>query len=456
MNQSSFSGFLDSVEKEIREILQTFHDVFLDVRDSLRGGGIRAAGKRLGSLPMMDPVRFKKILVQLLKLLIIIELLGAFTEGINQRQWGRFGFDLIVAGVLYVMWERITFLVLERKKMAKQKMETASQYIKPWDALIFSLLWSDEIYSDIPADHRRLVVIAYTLITLGLVAAFIRIGTGLMPLVVSGALVLGAVNLVVWVVSLEREEKESLKTELKLAHDVQTSMMPKTKPVVEGFDIAGWSMPAKEVGGDLFDYEYLGVDGDHAKFGISIFDVSGKGMQAAMSAVFTSGAFASEARQYSSAAGLLTRLNRAVYTHSRRGHFVAFLIAVLDVQQKSVTFANAGQTKPLLRSGGTVSWLDPIGVHFPLGMKEDSTYEDRTVQLRSGDVLFLLTDGFTDAMDNRKEMFGLERIEGFAERDGLEGLSAEQLLAGATEEVRRYVADAPQHDDMTMVVIKVL
>ncbi len=152
---------------------------------------------------------------------------------------------------------------------------------------------------------------------------------------------------------------------------------------LQGLDVAGMSVPAREVGGDFFDYSCLG--GGETKFGIPVFDVSGKGMQAAMSAVFTSGAFASEAKQSSSPADILTRLNRAVCSHSRRGHFVAFLLTAIDQQTRCLTFANAGQTRPILRSNGTVQSLDSVGVHFPLGMKEDSLYEERTVQLQPGD-----------------------------------------------------------------------
>jgi len=403
---------------------------------------------------MIDPVRFKKILVQLLILLVVIELLGAFIEGVGGKGWGRFGVDLIVAGILYVMWERIRLVVAEKKDEFRRKMETAPQAVGLFDALVFSLLWTDIIYGNIPRDRIRLIVISYTLIALGVVAAYLQFGPGLMPLVVSGALVLGAVNLVTWVISLERGEKESLQTELKLAHDVQMSLMPKADPVLEGFDIAGISIPAADVGGDLFDYSQLGTEG--RIFGVSVFDVSGKGMQAAMSAVFTCGAFAAEALHTSSPAAILTRLNRGIFAHSRRGHFVAFLLAGIDPERRVVTFANAGQTKPILISGGTLSWLDPSGLRFPLGMKEDSAYEERCVQLSGGDVLVLLTDGFTEAMNPRQEVFGDEGIEGVLRQKEIGGLPARAIIDRLTAAVQTHAGEAPQHDDMTVVVVKVL
>jgi serine phosphatase RsbU (regulator of sigma subunit) len=416
--------------------------------------GLSQAGARIADPPMVDPARFKNLLMTALKLLVVFELFTAFLEGVNTQSWGRFGTDLIIAGILYVTWGRITAVLRSRKELSRRKMESGTDSIRLWDALIFSVLWSDEIHNEIPQDRRRLVVISYTLIALGVVAAFLRIGAGLMPLVITGVLVLGAVNLLVWVVSLERGERESLETELRLARDVQLSLMPKAHPSVPGFDIAGFASPASEVGGDLFQYAWLG--GDTTAFGISVFDVSGKGMQAAMAAVFTSGAFASEARVALLPGEILTRLNQAVFEHSRRGQFVAFLLVSLDLKGKAVSFANAGQTKPLFRSRRGVQWLDSVGVHFPLGMKDDALFTERDVPLESGDVLVLLTDGFTDAMSPQRELFGQERVQRILERPDLANRPAQEILDAFVTEARQFAGSTPQHDDMTMVVVRAL
>jgi serine phosphatase RsbU (regulator of sigma subunit) len=403
---------------------------------------------------MIDPKKFKKILVTLLKILVVVELVSAFSQGTGGRGWGRFGVDLVTAGILYLTWERLAAVVEQKKEESWKLMEASPERAGLFNALVFSLLWTDRIYDNVPPDRLRLIVISYTLIALGLVAAFIQIGPGLMPLVVSGALVLGAVNLVTWVISLERGEKETLQTELKLAHDVQVSLMPKSDPSLAGFEIAGISVPAANVGGDLFDYSPLGTNG--GVFGISVFDVSGKGMQAAMSAVFTIGAIAGEVDTSASPAVILTRLNRSIFAHSKRGHFVAFLMAAIDTARKTVTFANAGQTRPLLKSRGGLTWLDPPGVRFPLGMKEDSTYEEKTVQLAPGDILFMLTDGFTEAMNTKEEMYGAERVEEVVRDGAIDGLPPAAIIGRLTGAVRAYAAGAPQHDDMTIVVVKVL
>jgi len=454
MSLTQVEEALKEVAGEVRMVVWDLRGLVVAAGDAIRTRSNEPLLQWFKEGSVVDPVRFKRILVRLLKILVGIELVSALLEGLSSGVWTRFGSDLVIAGILYVAWDKITTTVRAKKEEYRKKMETTPHTIRLWDALIFSLLWSDEIYGDIPVDRRRLVVISYTLIALGLIAAFLQIGSGLMVLVLSGALVLGAVNLVTWVISLERTEKETLQTELKIAHDVQVALMPKEHPVLAGFEIAGMSIPAREVGGDHFDYSHPG--GQDGRLGISIVDVSGKGMQAAMSAVFTSGAFASESKQSGSPGEILTRLNRAVYAHSKRGHFVAFLLAVLDPAQKRLTFANAGQTKPLVRSGSTLRWLDSVGVHFPLGMQADSAYDEQTEQLQSGDILFLLTDGFTEAMNSKQELYGNDRIERALSQPGLEQLSAERLLDYLTNNVRVYAGDAAQHDDMTMVVVKVL
>jgi serine phosphatase RsbU (regulator of sigma subunit) len=452
MVRDTLNQFSSRVRKEADEISSTLKETAASVKSTLANGGYRSIPKRINEPSGINPIKMRRFLIAILKLLIVFEFIAAIAEGVG-GDWGRLGKDCILAGILYIMWDRIKSYVLAKKDAYRQRMEQAHGEIKLTDAMIFSLLWSDEIYADIPEDQRRLAVIAYTLIAIGIGALYFGSDLSLLRLIVSASIVLAAVNLLAWVVSRERGEKESLQTELKIAHDIQVSLMPKEHPTIAGFDIAGLSLPAKEVGGDHFDYSYLG--NDSSKFCISVFDVSGKGMQAAMSAVFITGVFASEAKQSNSAAEILTRLNKPVWSHRQRGHFIAFLLARIDLESKQLTFANAGQVKPLLKSNGSVQWLDASGVSFPLGMKDDSAYNERSVQLNSGDVLILFTDGFTEAMNAIREQFGDERLAQFAQQLDT-NLSSQQILRRIRSEVERHVGGAAQHDDMTMVVVRVL
>ena len=441
-----------TIEKEIDRFISPFREVGQEMKRARATGGAAGPVKHALKLPLIDPVRFRRILVSLLKLLVLLELVGAFGEGLTTQRWERFGIDLVVAGTLWVLWGRITSLVREQKRSARAKIEAGGDKLSFWDAVVFSILWTDEIYQDIPADHRRLVVISYSMIALGLVVAFHDFGVGLMSLVVSGALVLGAVNLVAWLVSVERGEKEALKTEMRLAREVQMSLMPNGDPDTPGLDVAGVSMPAMEVGGDLFDYRALGDP--PGPFAVAVVDVSGKGMHAAMSAVFTSGAFATEARQSISPAEIMTRLNRSVHAHTRKGHFVAFVLASYAPATRTLTFANAGQSKPLLYSGGRCEWLDPSGGRFPLGLQPDSTYGDRSVVLRPGDLVMFCTDGCADAMNEAQEMYGSERIESLVVREAATGPPAKELVHRLLSDIRAFMGDATQHDDMTIVILK--
>jgi serine phosphatase RsbU (regulator of sigma subunit) len=452
MGEPGIDNMRKTVVREVRTIIAPFREVGEQMKRTRAADGTAASLGQAMRLPLIDPIRFRRLLVSLLKLLVLLELVNAFGVGLTTGNWERFGIDLVVAGVLWVLWGRITALVRDQKRSARAKIEAGGDSLSFWDAVAFSILWTDEIYQDIPGDHRRLVVISYSMIALGLVVAFWNVGLGLMSLVISGALVLGAVNLVAWLVSVERGEKEALKTEMRLAREVQTSLMPAGDPEVSGLDVAGVSQPAMEVGGDLFDYRRVGDP--PGLFAVAVVDVSGKGMHAAMSAVFTSGAFATEANQSISPAEIMTRLNRSVHAHTRKGHFVAFLLATYDPGTRTLTFANAGQSKPLLCSGGRCQWLDPSGGRFPLGLQPDSAYGDRSVVLAPGDAVILCTDGCTDAMNTAQEMYGPERLEAVVTRASASSPGARELVNLILSDIRSFMGTAAQHDDMTIVVMR--
>ena len=127
---------------------------------------------------MIDPVRFKKILIQVLKVLIVLELISAVSQGFSTGDWSRLGFDLLVAGILYIAWDRIRMAVRDKRNSYKTKIESGGENVKVWDAMVFSLLWTDSIYASIPVDRKRLVVISYTLIALGVVAIVGKLNRG--------------------------------------------------------------------------------------------------------------------------------------------------------------------------------------------------------------------------------------------------------------------------------------
>ncbi len=396
---------------------------------------------------MLDPVKLKKILATTLKILVVVEIVGALREALGNGQWGRFTVDVIIAGVLFAMWGRIVATVRQKKAQYKQKMHTSLQEVRLWDAFIFSLLWSDEIYSDIPVDRKRLVVISYTLIAFGLVTAFIEIGSGLMPLIISGSLVLAAVNLLTWVVSLERGEKQKLESEVKLARLVQTSLLPKRSPQVSGYDIAGKTIPAQMVGGDYFDF--IPLDGN--RIALCLGDVAGKGLAAALLMANLQATLRGQILLGPSPGQCLIRSNKLLYEITSPEKFVTLFYAILDLENHLLSFSNGGHNTPFiffdhqeprrLQTGGVA-----------LGVMEEFSFEEETVPLQPGNVLVVYSDGITEAMNADGDQFGEERLVALVKEHQRE--SAENLIERIITGAKSYEAETPQTDDMTMIVVK--
>jgi serine phosphatase RsbU (regulator of sigma subunit)/streptogramin lyase len=247
-------------------------------------------------------------------------------------------------------------------------------------------------------------------------------------------------------------EKARILNELKAAHDMQMGLMPKSDPVVPGFDISGICQPAEEVGGDYFDYVWL--DAKKTKFGIAIVDVSGKAMKGAMTAVMTSGMIYSEIGDNHSPREILQKINKPMYLKTDRQIFTAMSFAVIDTQSNFLTFSSAGQTRPILKRDGEIQYLEVEGMHFPLGIQENVEYGEVTVQLQPGDLLIFYTDGVPEAMNEKQELFDFERLESVIRQVPI-SIRATELIEKLFSEVRRFSGAAKQHDDMTLVVVKV-
>jgi serine phosphatase RsbU (regulator of sigma subunit)/ligand-binding sensor domain-containing protein len=245
-----------------------------------------------------------------------------------------------------------------------------------------------------------------------------------------------------------------IKTELQTARDAQMSIMPQSDPVVEGFNISGICVPASEVGGDFFDYIWMNEE--KTKLGIAIGDVSGKAMQSAMTAVMTSGMIYSKVDECQSVKEIVRRVNRPLYFKTEKTVFTALCLASLDVHSKELTFTNAGLTTPLLKSGGSISRLKGKGNKLPLGIRLDSVYLEKKQPLTPGDLLVFFTDGVTDAKNSMDEFYRLNSLVGLLEKMDTSGLTAKEIKDKIIADVERFSGGAPQHDDMTVVVIKVL
>ena len=247
--------------------------------------------------------------------------------------------------------------------------------------------------------------------------------------------------------------KTRMETELQTAHRAQMAIMPQTDPVVEGFDISGLCIPAHEVGGDFFDYLWLDEGQNH--LAIAVGDVSGKAMEAAMTAVMSNGIIVSKAFETHSIKDILTFLNKPLYLKTEKQVFTALCIISIDILTKALTYANAGLNPPLLKRGDSVNQLESSGPRFPLGIRKNISYREETFQLQRGDLVVLYSDGISESWNLQEELYGDHRLIRLLETPDTSQLSSREIIARIMDDIKRFSSETTQQDDMTVVVIKV-
>lgn len=250
----------------------------------------------------------------------------------------------------------------------------------------------------------------------------------------------------------QEQEAERLRKELELAKTIQLNMLPSIFPAFperKEFELFAGMEPAKELGGDFYDF-YM-IDRDHVA--IVIADVSGKGIPAAMlmmaSKIMVNNTTKNRSRD---AAKVLNAVNRQMQERNPENMFVTLWMGILEISTGKLSAANAGHEYPCLkRSGGEFAlFKDPHGL--VLGAMEDTEYDSYEIQLKPGDTLFVYTDGVTEATDAAEEMFGTGRL--------VEALNinpdapVRELLGNVRLAVDRFVKDAPTADDMTMLALQ--
>ncbi len=253
----------------------------------------------------------------------------------------------------------------------------------------------------------------------------------------------------------EQAEKERLEEELRIARQIQMSLLPGEGLVsVPGIRIAALCLPAAEVGGDYYDLLPLGP----TRMGVLVADVSGKGTSAALYMAELKGLVLSLSRIYESPKRLLSEANRILSAHMDARSFVTMTYAVIDTAARRMRYARAGHN-PMIhmqaRTGRTVI-LSPAGLGLGLdpGERFEAILEENEVALEPGDFFLFFTDGLSEAMNPAAELFGEGRLRRILEESA--SLGSEELRERILEEVRRFVGDALPHDDMTLVVLKVV
>ncbi|MGE5124876.1 MAG: PP2C family protein-serine/threonine phosphatase [Betaproteobacteria bacterium] len=253
----------------------------------------------------------------------------------------------------------------------------------------------------------------------------------------------------------EQAEKERLEEELRIAREIQMSLLPGQGLLkVRGIRVAALCLPAAEVGGDYYDLLPLG----ETRMGVLVADVSGKGTSAALYMAELKGLVLSLSRIYDSPARLLCEANRILSANMDSRSFVTMTYAVVDSAARCMRYARAGHS-PMIQfeaTSGRTRVLAPAGLGLGLdaGARFDRILEEVEVRLEPGDFFLFFTDGLSEAMSPGAELFGEGRLRRILERGGDPG--SEELKERILEEVRGFVGDAAQHDDLTLVVLKVV
>lgn len=238
----------------------------------------------------------------------------------------------------------------------------------------------------------------------------------------------------------EREQREAMQRESQEARYIQQSLLPCSSPYLAGFALEAMTVPAGDVGGDWYDYIDLG-DG---RWGVVLADVSGKGMAAALLMSATRGILRSLAPAFRSPSEVLGRLNSVLKADFPAGRFVTMVYGILDANEHTFTFANAGHLHPVLIQEKEAQFVDGVS-GLPLGLAE-SQYADRVVPLRRGVKLVMYSDGISEAENRDGVEFGTWRVR---EHMLTEHANAESLMKAACE-----YAYGPPADDATVILIR--
>jgi len=250
----------------------------------------------------------------------------------------------------------------------------------------------------------------------------------------------------------ERVRMENLRMlrDMELARQIQHSLLPTAPPVVNGVSLAGCCVPATHVGGDYYDYFVRGTD----VVDLIVADVSGHSIGAALMAALARSALRAQLASGGGPGEVLSALNRQLHEDLGRAElFITIFCASYDAPTRTLHYANAGHVPPLLfrHAEPACNWLDAEGLI--IGVREEVTFEEKSLQLQSGDLLLLYTDGVTEARAINDELFGIARLCDILGRN--QGSSPGEILDTVRSELTLFTGTAALEDDLTMVLLKV-
>ncbi|HUS19928.1 MAG TPA: GAF domain-containing protein [Terriglobales bacterium] len=242
-------------------------------------------------------------------------------------------------------------------------------------------------------------------------------------------------------------EEQRLERDLAMAREVQQHLLPPCCPVLQSADMAVMFEPAHAIGGDIYDF--LNYSGN--RIGIAVGDVSGKGAPAALFAALVGGILRSTAGIEPGPAEMLTAINLNLNERKIDAHFVSMIFAVWDDTARTMLIANSGQPRPIYCHQGVPQIVEAAGI--PLGLLEDTDYDEISIQAHPGDVFLFFSDGIIDAVNRDGEQFGRPRVEEAVAKN--HKLSAQALVSAIFKAVRKFSDGVDSYDDETVVVMKI-
>jgi sigma-B regulation protein RsbU (phosphoserine phosphatase) len=256
------------------------------------------------------------------------------------------------------------------------------------------------------------------------------------------------------VVYLDANEKKRLDHDLAIAREIQSILLPSDPPPIPGYEISGLNIPARQVSGDYFDYLVV----DDNKTGVAIADVSGKGVPASLIMAMCRSVIRSQAPGKHSPAEVLQRVNRQLYPDIKEDMFISMVYLILDAHSNVVCMSRAGHDPPFVyrAATGLVESLNPKGMALGIDSGEvfDRVCGDFEFTLEQGDYLLLYTDGATEALDVEGDEFGTERLVRGLQASAAD--SAANVIRQLTDDLKNFVGNYPQHDDITLIAIRKL
>ncbi len=291
-------------------------------------------------------------------------------------------------------------------------------------------------------------------------AAVELVATVAAPMILANAAGMFVFSFIITNLHAERKteaEKENLvreierkNAELRIAAEIQKSLLPETIPVVPGFEIAAASIPAREMDGDFYDMIAIGDDNPGSRTGLLIADVSGKGMPAALFMVLSRMTIRASAAHHHGPAEVLGDANGVISGDARSGMFVTAVYGVIDPVSRTLCYVNAGHNPPLLYREGNVAEFEGSGI--ALGATPGASYSSHVIGFSPGDIAVLFTDGVTEALNPAMELFGDDRLKSAILSAG--NMKPGEIVDHILGEVHGFCKGAPQADDITLIVIK--